>query len=281
MRDASGFEGSKSIDSVAFGLYASRGYEIHAFECKAHRSDWLKELRQPDKADRFVKLVDKFWVVAGEMVVKAREMPKGWGLITVFRLKSGFRSRIQKQATLQDWASDPLPRPFIAAMLTRMRKELEKWKRGSVLKSEFASKLAARYKDGVEAGKREALYDIGDSEKVMDQVKAFEEASGIEISRYTRGAELGKRVALVAQLQRYEGWQSIVGKSTTFAESLRNIAQEVESRAKEVEDLRLDMLTPYKELSPETQARHERLAQELLDSGEDELELGGNPVYDK
>lgn len=240
--NASGFDGTRSIDVVAFGLYSSRGYEVHAFECKAQRSDWLKELNQPDKADEFVKIVDKFWIVANKGVVNKGELPRGWGLIVASKHGDSVRTRIQQQATTTKRVDSPLPRPFVAAMLTRIRKELEKWKNGSVLQSEISNKLHKRYREGIEAGKREVSRSNEDADKIKEQVKAFEKASGLEIQTYTRGKDLGEQVALVEQLQRCDGWQGFVGKSTHFVRALRDIAVEVEDRVKDVEQGRKEML---------------------------------------
>jgi hypothetical protein len=40
----------RSADAVAMSLYPSRGLRLHGFEIKVSRSDWLHELKQPDKS---------------------------------------------------------------------------------------------------------------------------------------------------------------------------------------------------------------------------------------
>ncbi len=60
----------------------SRGYPRHGFEIKVSRSDWLNELRQPDKAETF-RPYCHYWslVISDKSMVKEGELPEGWGLL--------------------------------------------------------------------------------------------------------------------------------------------------------------------------------------------------------
>jgi hypothetical protein len=82
VRDAAGFDAVRTIDAMSMGLWPSRGLIIDAFEIKCSRSDWLKELRDPSKAEAFCKRADRFWLVVGDaQIVKDGELPDGWGLL--------------------------------------------------------------------------------------------------------------------------------------------------------------------------------------------------------
>lgn len=68
-------------DCLALNTLPSRNYKVIGFEFKSSRSDWLREVRDGEKADYFVRLVDEFYVVAPKGVVEASEVPDGWGYL--------------------------------------------------------------------------------------------------------------------------------------------------------------------------------------------------------
>src|SRR4051812_18306594 len=53
VRGATGItEGAdRSADAIAMSVWPSRGLELHGFEVKVSRGDWLRELREPAKAE--------------------------------------------------------------------------------------------------------------------------------------------------------------------------------------------------------------------------------------
>lgn len=71
--------GGRYADVVAVNLWSSRGYAIHGFELKVSRSDWLRELKQPEKAEPIFRYCvapstkvlteDLRWVEAGDLKV--------------------------------------------------------------------------------------------------------------------------------------------------------------------------------------------------------------------
>lgn len=84
VRDAAGFSANRTIDAYCMGLWPSRGLMIEAFEIKCSRSDWLRELKDPGKADGFCQRADRFWlVVADKEIVRDGELPSTWGLLAV------------------------------------------------------------------------------------------------------------------------------------------------------------------------------------------------------
>src|SRR3546814_12197781 len=47
-------------DAIAIDCWTSKGQEIHGHEVKVSRSDWLAELRDPDKAEAFRPYVNRW-----------------------------------------------------------------------------------------------------------------------------------------------------------------------------------------------------------------------------
>ncbi|WP_405149472.1 hypothetical protein OG589_14640 [Sphaerisporangium sp. NBC_01403] len=72
---------SRRCDLLRVGLWPSRGLGIDVHELKTSRSDWLRELNDPAKADAWWKHSSRFWVVAPPGLIDPREMPPGWGLM--------------------------------------------------------------------------------------------------------------------------------------------------------------------------------------------------------
>lgn len=83
VRNAAGFDATRTFDAVAVNLWPSRGLAIHIFEVKVSRSDWKRELTKPDKAEDACRIADRFSIVAPAGCVKDGELPPEWGLIEV------------------------------------------------------------------------------------------------------------------------------------------------------------------------------------------------------
>ena len=65
------------VDAVAMGIWPSTGYEVHGFEIKTNRSDFLRELKQPEKS-RARDYVNRWWIVAPFGCIDKRELPEDW-----------------------------------------------------------------------------------------------------------------------------------------------------------------------------------------------------------
>lgn len=81
VRNAAGFAATRTADAIALGLWPSRGHELHGFEVKVSRGDWRRELADPEKAEGWCAVVDRWWVVAPAGVVPKDELPATWGLL--------------------------------------------------------------------------------------------------------------------------------------------------------------------------------------------------------
>jgi hypothetical protein len=84
VRDAASFGATRTLDVVTLSLWPSRGMELHGYEVKVTRADWIRELRDPAKADIFFRRLDRFSLVVGdEHIVEPGELPPLWGLLAV------------------------------------------------------------------------------------------------------------------------------------------------------------------------------------------------------
>ena len=127
-----GDSGSSSrvyADGVAINMWASRGYAITGFEVKASRSDWLRELKQPDKAEPVITKCDYWYLVAPDEVYKADEVPVSWGILSY---KDGQLREKRKPPKLEP---KPITRAFVAQMFRRSNDKEEKDISGRVAKA--------------------------------------------------------------------------------------------------------------------------------------------------
>lgn len=118
-----GDSGSSSrvyADGVAINMWASRGYAITGFEVKVSRSDWLRELKQPEKSEPILTKCDFWYLVAPEDVYVPDEVPSSWGILA---FKNGKLFEKRKAPKLEPKA---ITRAFVAQMFRRSHAKEEK-----------------------------------------------------------------------------------------------------------------------------------------------------------
>jgi len=97
-------------DFIAVDKYASKQALI-GHEVKVSRSDWLTELRDPVKSERIKRYCDYWYLVVSDAsIVKADELPEGWGLM----VKAGDRLRIKHRAP--KLTPEPMTLDFVAGL---------------------------------------------------------------------------------------------------------------------------------------------------------------------
>ncbi len=120
-------------DAVAINAYQSGKYgaEIHGFEIKVTRADWLNELKDPGKSAEVRKFCDRWYVVAPPGVVQATDELSGAGYLCV---ADGTITTEWEAALVGD---APLTRAFVAALVRRASEERadKEALRGSLLKA--------------------------------------------------------------------------------------------------------------------------------------------------
>lgn len=105
-----GYGGLRTCDALALSMYAGKGYALIGHEIKCSRSDWLRELKDPAKADAFRRYCERWWLVATEGVAQVDEIPDGWGLLVV---TNGMARQRKPAPKLK---AEPIPRGLVVAM---------------------------------------------------------------------------------------------------------------------------------------------------------------------
>lgn len=178
VRNGTGFARREGYaDAISMELTPSRGLKLNGFELKVSRADWLRELKNPHKADFFYEHCDRwFLVVSDKDIVQEGELPEEWGLIA----PKGTGMGVIKGAPVHE--TKPIDRLFLASLIrsaitaAAKPREIEK-----------ARKTA--YEEGKAAGERNVANWKIEAEQNRETIRAFEQASGVSISQWWQGGK--------------------------------------------------------------------------------------------
>lgn len=216
--DATGARHSRLADAVIMGLWPSRGIDLQGIEIKTYRSDWLRELKDPAKAEQISRYCDYWWVHAAPDVVKIEEVPAGWGL----RIYDGRIWTTPVDAERRK--AEPLSREFLAALLRRSDQQ--------------ATKDAKRIADQSLAGEREAIerrIEQGVRERtrlnssLVTVAEEFEKATGLNIEELTKYGAATHAARMTAALMKqdlhnpYSGFEWLVKQLRQTADATAEV----------------------------------------------------------
>jgi hypothetical protein len=209
--DAAGFSRSRSADYIAVGLWPSRGLAVNGIELKSFRSDWLSELKNPQKAENIFQYCDYFWLLTtDETIAKIEEIPPSWGWLCIKGEKVFVKKEAPKLTPVQ------LSKHFIVAMLKR-----------ACDKNKFVhiDSIEDRIKEAKERGKEENKRALEHTQKELkeyrEMVSDFESKSGVRINRWNDNKKIGEAVrfiesggtdSVIEQLKKLETTAEIVLK---------------------------------------------------------------------
>lgn len=174
--NSTGARTNRHADAVVMSLWPSRGLDIYGVEIKVSRSDWLSELRNPEKADAIAQYCDGWYVAVSRAdIIQTGELPKTWGLIACDTGKA----KITKPApTLEAKAPD---RGFIAAMLRRASEfhAPETWL------ADQRESIRVKADESARAGYQSQIdYHAKTIESLRADISRFQTLSGVDIQGY-------------------------------------------------------------------------------------------------
>lgn len=115
---SNGTYAESTADAIVIGNWPSSGYEIEGFEVKVSRSDWLNELKDPQKSERIKVYCHRWWlVIADASFVKDGELPEDWGMIA----PSGSGLKVVKKAP--QLTPEPPDVGFISSLMRADKRE--------------------------------------------------------------------------------------------------------------------------------------------------------------
>lgn len=208
--------GTRYADGVAMNLWSSRGHAVHGFEIKVSRSDWLRELKDPAKAEPVYRYCDHWWIVAPKGVVKPGELPPTWGHM---ELRATGLVICDAAPRLE---AAPLSRAFFASMMRRGHESIERLAEFKVRAAILASQeqIDQRVADGLRRRN-------GELEELKKRLDEFEAKTGMKIDRWN-GPPIGA-IKMAQQLQRLDGY----GEAGSL-KALHRLEQELQRCADDV-----------------------------------------------
>jgi len=232
VRNDAGHRAKRSADGLMIGLWPSRGHDITGFEVKVTRSDFLREMKDPMKAEAIAQHCDFWYIVAPPGMIKKDELPEFWGLM----IPSKTKLRIVKRAKQLGMGAErrDLPRGFVAAMMKRF---VERCQKDFDPRKERDAGFADGHTKGYAMGLKEAgtmsKFDHGELERFREATKAFKEATGISFFGASQIGDIGEEIKFLRRSRVRTGF---AGQIKIKAESLRTMATEIEKMANLFED---------------------------------------------
>lgn len=198
--NSTGSQLRRYADAVAMSIWPSRGFEIHGFEIKVSRSDWISELKNPKKSSEVQKYCDKWWIVAGDdKIVMTDELPPTWGLLVPSK------NKLMCKVSAPQLEAVGLDKSFMASILRRCFEQ-----QSEIRNAGYAEGYEDSKKNGPEDQRRkidELSRDIGFLQK---KISEFEKASGVTLDGWSAG-NVGKAVAFVRKAMSIDSDLELMG----------------------------------------------------------------------
>jgi hypothetical protein len=211
--DATGSDRSRSLDFMVVNLWASRGLHITGIELKSHRSDWLREIKNPKKQENHFQYCDYFYLLTeNETVAKLDEIPETWGWMNI----KGGKIFVMKKAPKLE--AKPIPRTFLCSMLRRAAT-----KEGFVHRTSIEDEIEKASERKKQNQDRSVTYQLEQYKSLQKYVEIFESASGIKLNSYFYGysKNLGEAVNFVMN-NNLNGYSGILSGMKSSADRLKD-----------------------------------------------------------
>jgi hypothetical protein len=215
--DGTGMNQRRWADAVAMNMWTSRGLEIHGFEIKVSRSDWLRELKQPEKSGPVQQYCDRWWIVAPKDIIKPGELPPTWGHYDV--TPAGLRQIVAAPKL----SPIPVTKTFMAAMMRRAGGVDEDQVKALVEKE--AERLRANHAESVQ---REVERRTRDSASALEKLAEFEKETGLSLDGYSAVKEIADAVRFIREtgvLSTWRGLEGIARDAENFAARVRKFTR--------------------------------------------------------
>jgi hypothetical protein len=107
----------RTADFVAVDGWESKRHAIHGHEVKVSRSDWLTELRDPEKSVQWRSWCNYWWLVVSDAsIVHPHELPAGWGLLVLTGRRLVARHKAPRRT------AEPMPLPVQIGLMRSVAK---------------------------------------------------------------------------------------------------------------------------------------------------------------
>lgn len=208
VRNGTGYTRSvRTADILAISTWPSRGLYTEGFEVKTSRSDLIRELADPAKADDMAGYCTRWWIACSEGLTEGIIIPENWGVISV---DAKLKAKVTKQAITQE--PRKMDQGFICSVLRNFSES-------HVSKLEVQPLIeAARKKEAAEVESRMESRQ----QHAVEAIAKFKEHSGIDLLEphgYARWdmKRIGDAVNLIVALREHPIDEIVKAKSALEA----------------------------------------------------------------
>jgi hypothetical protein len=209
--NGTGSSASRSADIVVLNLWPSRGMDFNGYEVKTARSDWLRELKQPEKAWPVMQYMDRWWLLAAPNVAKLDEIPSNWGFMEF----NGVKSRVLKPAPKLE--PKAVTRTFLGALLRKPVRDVE----GMVNRAKNAA-LAEVDKIVEERIAKEMRRRGEKHQELVDKLTKLQDETGIDVLGWQTTESQVHAIKFALQADPMSSWRGLPG-------AVRNVEQALEA----------------------------------------------------
>lgn len=193
---------TRYADAVAVGLWASHGHLIQGIEIKVSRSDFLHEMKQPEKSEPVMRYCGRWWLACPKGMVKPEELPPTWGMLELVD-KGALRVKV-KAPILKP---QPVTLGFFASLCRRRAGYDEAMSKAEIDRrvKVFTDQESARLNSAHAQKLGYRQQQIIDAEA---KVEAIKEATGIDLSGYSREDDVIAAIRMYQAVQGNGNWST-------------------------------------------------------------------------
>lgn len=206
-------DGIRTADGIAMSLWPSAGMDLIGFEIKVSRSDFISELKNPEKSNVIAKFCDHWYIVAPKEMIKTEELPSNWGLI------EPYGSGLKIKRSVKNLKPEPITKGFLASIFRSLTT-------GVVLKSEVQAIVAGKVKEKIREKQWKADNRVRECKRNEETVKRFEKLVGRKISSFW--GDKVEEYATALQIV-------VSGRSREYRTDLEIMMKKAQDIAKEIE----------------------------------------------
>lgn len=213
LRNGTGWNSTtRTADAMAMGLWPSSGLELIGFELKVSRSDWLHEVKQPDKHQEMKQFCDRWYlVVPDESIIKEGELPDDWGLMVA----SGRGRTIKIKKEAPKLSPVDVDRLLLASIFRNITEKMIPYEM-----HQNALKQTEKY--ATENALRSQKTRLAEAVIIEQQIKEFEEITGLKFKEWNRD-----HLELAATVKK-----ALEGRYDKMEDKLEALAKRAENLAK-------------------------------------------------
>lgn len=219
-------------DAMIMSLWPSRGQHLHGVEIKANRQDWLKEAKDPGKAERMAAFCDFWWIHTIPGVIHdMAEVPMMWGV----RIWDGKKWKTLREAVRTE--ALPVDRGFLASLMRRSDDGMQ-----AAVHAQIANVLERERESMEKEIERRVAALASRQNAALEAITKFKETSGIDLlAREFYGNVDPRKIGAFVKIMEtlgvgdsydYRGLEKVRGDLTALAVRAGKMAEDMDEAIK-------------------------------------------------